>query len=227
MFKWNILNIYIIFLLLFYITMSEILLKPYTVDSTDEILNKDYTDKQDKPLNKLLINFVNFSWEFLNNKNEVVAYTWEKYVLTNFKLEFNNWLTEIKKIIKDNSNWTSYTINDSTSVSLTKEQFQDILSWFSITDSTIYIDYSTKSDVLYKKEYFNDNNYPTNSIHISKTKDNNFEITNFKLKRNNWLVEIDKKVVIDKDWKKSIINNCSTLILSESQISDILSSVYL
>lgn len=203
------------------------LLKPYTVDSTEEILNIEYKDKQEKPLNKILINFITFSWEFLNNKNEVVAYTWEKYVISNFKLEINNWLIEIKKIIKENKDWSAYTINDSSSVSLTKEQLKDILSKFSITDEVLYKNYSTWDDVLYKEEYYNDNNYPTNQINISKRKDNNFEITNFKLKRNNWLTEIDKKVITDKDWKKSIINNCSSLILSETQISEILSTVYL
>ena len=107
--------------------MSKIEAKRYTKDNVKQLHSKDYEKVSETtwevfPSNRIVVEFVEYSWTYEDKNKKNVPYNGTKIEITNFKLTLEDGaIVKKKKII-----WNRVT-DDKTSVSLSEEQFSDLL----------------------------------------------------------------------------------------------------
>lgn len=109
--------------------MTKIQAKRYTVDSRKNIFSKDYETVNSEtgdvfPTNRIVADVVEYSWTYENQNKENIEYSWEKIEIINFKLTLEDW----KPIKRKKTVW-NYIKDDKTTVSMSKEQFEDLINW--------------------------------------------------------------------------------------------------
>lgn len=114
-------------------------LKPY-IEVLDKVLyTNDYVDKTDDwkiyPRNRVKVSLVDFSWE-VEVKWEVKEYSWQKVVITNSKLQLQDWQNVIKQKSIKTSYWEKI-VNDETQVKITPDEFTELLKHFSKKPETV------------------------------------------------------------------------------------------
>jgi len=108
--------------------------KRYTVDKRENLFSKDYEKVSEStwnvfPTNRIVVDYVEYSWTYKDKDKKNVEYAWNKIEVTNFKLTYEDWLVVKKKKVVWNR-----AVDEKTSVSMTKEQFQDMINWISEND---------------------------------------------------------------------------------------------
>lgn len=76
------------------------------------------------PTNRIKAELVSYSWE-TEVKWEVRAYEWQKVVITNSKLQLQDWVS----VIKQKQVW-NYIKNDETQVKIWVDEFQELIEFF-------------------------------------------------------------------------------------------------
>ncbi len=113
-------------------------LKPYKEVLDKVLYTKDYeTESNDKtyPTNRIKVELVDFSWE-VEVKWEVKEYSWQKVVITNSKLQLQDWQNVIKQKSIKTSFWEKI-VNDETQVKITPDEFTELLKHFSKKPETV------------------------------------------------------------------------------------------
>ena len=108
--------------------------KRYTVDKRENLFSKDYEKVSESngevyPTNRIVVDYVEYSWFYKDKNKKNVEYSWNKIEITNFKLTFEDWLVVKKKKVIWNR-----AVDEKTSVSMSKEQFKDMITGISEND---------------------------------------------------------------------------------------------
>ena len=107
--------------------MTKVEAKRYTKDNVKQLHSKDYEKTSEKtgevfPSNRIVVEFVEYSWTYEDKDKNNIPYNGKKVEITNFKLTLEDGaIVKKKKVIWNRA------IDDKTSVSLSEEQFNDLL----------------------------------------------------------------------------------------------------
>lgn len=95
----------------------------YSVDYEDET-----KDGNKYPKNRIKVDLISYSWE-VEVQNEVREYEWLKIVITNSKLQLQDWNNVIKQKSMKTPYWEKI-VNDETKVKITVDEWDEILNYF-------------------------------------------------------------------------------------------------
>lgn len=109
-------------------TKTNTSLKKYSEKLEKNLYSVDYEVESSNgnkfPSNRVKVDLINYDWE-IEIKWEIRPYSWQKIVITNSKLELEDW----NAVIKSKSvNWKA--IKDETKIKISPDEFQDILKHF-------------------------------------------------------------------------------------------------
>ncbi len=120
-------------------TQTKKELKPYKEVLEKNLYSVDYEDETKDgnkyPKNRIKVDLISYSWEVEVN-GEVREYEWMKIVLTNSKLQIQDW----QNVIKQKSLKTPYgerIVNDETKVKISIDEWDWILEHFKNLAGTI------------------------------------------------------------------------------------------
>lgn len=113
--------------------MAETKTKPYKEVLEKELYTNDYETTSESwktyPTNRIKVQLVNYSWELKDYKWEIKSYQGQKVIITNSKLETEDWQNVIKKKVLKTSYWDKV-VDDQTQVKLSPDEFTDLLNNF-------------------------------------------------------------------------------------------------
>lgn len=107
-------------------------LKPYKEVLEKNLYSVDYEeetkDGNKYPKNRIKVDLISYSGE-VEVQNEVREYEWMKIVITNSKLQLQDWNNVIKQKSMKTQYWEKI-VNDETKVKITVDEWDDILNHF-------------------------------------------------------------------------------------------------
>lgn len=100
---------------------------------TEQVLyEKDfYTENENwktYPKAKVKAEYVTYTWEYLDKDKKYQAYSWDKVVISIYKLTLNEWNVEILKKSFTNKEWKAFSKNDKKEISMSVEEFKDFIT---------------------------------------------------------------------------------------------------
>lgn len=93
--------------------------------------NESYTKTEDwkmYPKNRVKVDYITYSWEYLDKNQEYKPYSWEKIKVVIAKLTYNQWEIEVAKKSYVNKDWKAYSVNDQKEIVFTVDEFNDFMS---------------------------------------------------------------------------------------------------
>lgn len=76
---------------------------------------------------KIKVEYVTYTWERLGKDNKYVPYSWDKVIISRYKLTLNEWNVEIAKKTFTWKDWKAFSMNDKKDVILSVEEFKDLI----------------------------------------------------------------------------------------------------